>query len=54
MKNKKEKWDALDSVLEEIWLMLEQGAANSDDPFHLPVLGTNATEACNLRTVILR
>ena len=54
MKIKKEKWDVLDSVLEKIWLMLEQGAAHSDDPFHWPVLGTKATEACNMRTVILR
>jgi hypothetical protein len=54
MKIKKEKWDTLDGVLDKIWLMLEQGAAHSDDPFHWPVLGTTSKEGCNLRTVILR
>jgi len=54
MKIKKEKWDTLDGVLDKIWLMLEQGAAHSDDPFHWPVLGTKAKEGCSLRTVILR
>jgi hypothetical protein len=54
MKIKKEKWDTLDGVLDKIWLMLEQGAAHSDDPFHWPVLGTTAKEGCSLRTVILR
>ena len=54
MKIKKEKWDTLDGVLDKIWLMLEQGAAQSDDPFHWPVLGTAAGGGCSLRTVILR
>ena len=54
MKIKKEKWDTLDGVLDKIWLMLEQGANQSDDPFHWPVLGTTSKEGCNLRTVILR
>ena len=54
MKIKKEKWDTLDGVLDSIWLMLEQGAAHSDDPFHWPVLGTTTEEGCSLRTVILR
>ena len=54
MKIKKEKWDTLDGVLDKIWLMLEQGAAHADDPFHWPVLGTKAKEGCSLRTVILR
>ena len=54
MKIKKQKWDTLDGVLHGIWLMLEQGAARSDDPFHWPVLGTAAGEGCSLRTVILR
>ncbi len=54
MKIKKAKWDTLDGVLDKIWLMLEQGAAHSDDPFHWPVLGTKAKEGCSLRTVILR
>ena len=44
----------LDGILDQIWLMLEQGAAHSDDPFHWPVLGTTAKEGCSLRTVILR
>ena len=54
MKPKIEKWDTLDGVLNNIWRMLEQGAANSDDPFHWPVLGTTTREGCSLRTVILR
>ena len=54
MKIKKEKWDTLDGVLDQIWLMLDQGAARSDDPFHWPVLGTGSKEGCSLRTVILR
>jgi hypothetical protein len=54
MKIKKEKWDTLDSVLDNIWLMLEQGATRSDDPFHWPVLGTASEAGCSLRTVILR
>ncbi len=54
MKIKKEKWSTLDDVLDRIWLMLEQGAAHSDDPFHWPVLGTKTKERCSLRTVILR
>ena len=44
MKNKKEKWDALDSILEKIWLMLEQGAAHSDDPFHYSVQNSRITK----------
>ena len=54
MKIKREKWDTLDGVLDNIWLMLEQGAANSKDPFHWPALGTTTKEGCSLRTVILR
>ncbi len=54
MKIKKEKWNTLDEVLDTIWLMLEQGAAHSDDPFHWPALGTKTKEGCSLRTVILR
>ena len=54
MKIKKEKWGTLDGVLDQIWRMLEQGAARSDDPFHWPVLGTGSKEGCSLRTVILR
>lgn len=48
-----EKSDSLDGILHNIWFMLEQGATHSDDPFHLPVLGTTAKEGCSLRTVIL-
>lgn len=40
--------------MDNIWRMLEKGAAHSDDPFHWPVLGTVANEGCSLRTVILR
>jgi hypothetical protein len=54
MKIKNKKWDTLDGVLAKIWLMLEHGASDPDDPFHWPVLGTTSIEGCNLRTVILR
>jgi pyridoxamine 5'-phosphate oxidase len=54
MKNQNGKSDTLDGILDKIWLMLEQGAILSDDPFHWPVLGTTAREGCSLRTVILR
>jgi hypothetical protein len=54
MKIKNVKWDNLDDILDEIWLMLNKGATDSDDPFHWPVLGTAAKEGCSLRTVILR
>ena len=54
MKIKKIKWDNLDGILDKIWLMLDKGATNSDDPFHWPVLSTVAKKGCSLRTVILR
>ena len=54
MKYKNVKWDHLDEVLTNIWLMLERGAIQSTDPFHWPVLGTMSIEGCSLRTVILR
>ncbi|MBW2443520.1 MAG: pyridoxamine-phosphate oxidase [Deltaproteobacteria bacterium] len=54
MKTRKEKWDTLDVILDQIWRMLEKGATHSDHPFHWPVLGTRSKEGCNLRTVILR
>lgn len=54
MKIKKHSWDTFDGILDNIWQMLEQGAAHSDDPFHWPVLGTKVKEGCSLRTVILR
>ena len=54
MKIRNGKCDTLGGILDNIWLMLEQGATHSDDPFHWPVLGTMAKEGCSLRTVILR
>lgn len=48
------KWDTLEGVLDSIWVMLEQGASQPDDPFHYPVLGTAGYEGCSMRTVILR
>ena len=48
------KSDTLESILDKIWLMLEHGATDPDDPFHWPILGTASKEGCNLRTVILR
>ncbi|MEA3232786.1 MAG: pyridoxamine-phosphate oxidase [Thermodesulfobacteriota bacterium] len=54
MKIRNGKWDTLGVILDNIWLMLEQGATHSDDPFHWPVLGTTEKKGCSLRTVILR
>jgi hypothetical protein len=51
---KREKWDTLDRILNEIWAMLKRGATHFNDPFHWPVLGTTGTDGCSLRTVILR
>ena len=51
---KNRKWDTLRGVLDSVWIMLDQGATHSDDPFHWPVLGTTSKEGCSLRTVILR
>ncbi len=51
---KNNKRNTFNSILAEIWNMLEKGAIHSDDPFHWPVLGTSANEGCRLRTVILR
>ena len=54
MKISIKKWKTLDGILDNIWLMLERGAARWNDPFHWPVLGTSLTNSCSLRTVILR
>ena len=54
MMKKKEKWDTLDGVLNEVWTMLKRGATRYNDPFHWPVLGTTGENGCSLRTVILR
>jgi hypothetical protein len=54
MKIRNGNCDTFDGILDKIWLMLEQGATHSEDPFHWPVLGTTAKEGCSLRTVILR
>jgi len=51
---KKEKWDTLDGILNEVWTMLERGITDFNDPFHWPVLGTTGRDGCSLRTVILR
>ena len=51
---KKEKWDTLDGILNEVWTMLKEGVAHCNDPFHWPVLGTTGRDGCSLRTVILR
>ena len=55
MQKKTGKWNALDAVLEETWIMLKNGVNRPDDPLHWPVLGTTAREGSSrLRTVILR
>jgi hypothetical protein len=51
---KKNKWETLDTVMDEIWAMLKRGAARFNDPFHWPVLGTIGDGECRMRTVILR
>jgi hypothetical protein len=48
------EWNTLDGVLDEIWKMLERGAAHYNDPFHWPVLGTTGREGIGMRSVILR
>ena len=50
----KKKWETLEGVLDEVWVMLKRGAANFRDPFHWPVLGTVGEDGPSLRTVILR
>ena len=54
MEKKAGKWKTLDGVLEQIWKMLDRGAARYNDPFHWPVLGTAGKEATSMRCVILR
>ncbi len=54
MKKKKEKWNALEVILNEVWTMLKRGVTHFNDPFHWPVLGTTGKDGCSLRTVILR
>ena len=46
--------DTLDGILDDMWSMLLRGVADSNDPFHWPVLGTTCKDGCRLRTVILR
>ncbi|MBW2624473.1 MAG: pyridoxamine 5'-phosphate oxidase family protein, partial [Deltaproteobacteria bacterium] len=54
MRKKKAARETLDTVLNDIWKMLEQGASRFNDPFHWPVLGTRGEHGNSLRTVILR
>lgn len=54
MKKRQGKWDTLEGVLNEIWVMLKRGVSRFNDPFHWPVLGTTGKDGCRLRTVILR
>jgi hypothetical protein len=54
MKKRTAKWDTLDAVLDEIWIMLRRGVDGDNDPFHWPVLGTTVKDGSRLRTVILR
>ncbi|MGD8257464.1 MAG: pyridoxamine 5'-phosphate oxidase family protein [Desulfobacterales bacterium] len=54
MKKKTAKWDTLETILSEAWAMLGRGVSDFNDPFHWPVLATNAKGGINLRTVILR
>ena len=54
MKKRKGKWDTLDGVLREVWIMLKRGVTHFTDPFHWPALGTIGKDGSSLRTVILR
>jgi hypothetical protein len=54
MRKREGKWKTLDGVLDEIWKMLNRGAAHYHDPFHWPVLGTTGKEGTSMRCVILR
>ena len=54
MRRIKGKWDTLDRVLNETWVMLKRGATHFNDPFHRAVLGTLGEHGSSLRMVILR
>lgn len=54
MKEKFSLSTELQTVLLDIWKLLEKGAKSFNDPYHWPALGTNNEQGCNLRTVILR
>ena len=54
MRKKEGNWNSLDGVLNKCWKMLRRGAANFNDPFHWPVLGTVGKEGASMRCVILR
>jgi len=54
MRKKEGRWDTLEGALDQIWQMLERGAARFNDPFHWPVLGTIGKNGPSLRSVILR
>jgi pyridoxamine 5'-phosphate oxidase len=54
MRKKEGNWNTLDEVLNTCWKMLGRGAADFNDPFHWPILGTTGKEGASLRCVILR
>lgn len=54
MGKKTGKWNTLDQVLMEIWIMLERGVNRYNDPFHWPVLSTSTEMGPRSRAVILR
>lgn len=54
MRKKEISWNNLGGVLKESWEMLSRGAADSNDPFHWPVLGTIGKAGVSLRCVIFR
>ncbi len=54
MKRRRVRWDSLEGVLSETWVMLQRGVSRSNDPFHWPVLATTGKEGANVRSVILR
>ena len=54
MRKKGRNWNVLDEVLAASWKMLSCGAADSNDPFHWPVMGTTGKDGVSLRCVILR
>lgn len=55
MNSSAEGSDSLDSVLQDAWWLIEDGAADRRSPYHLPAAATVTRDgAPSLRTVVLR
>ncbi len=54
MRNQITPWETLESVWEQLWLLLDRGAVDTRDPFHQATLASLGDGYPDLRTVILR